>query len=513
MTFLLSLSGFELHTPLLYYFLATLTVFIVDKVLKSRKSTLPLPPGPKGLPIVGNLFDALVLDAEAPRAFWQWSRKYGSDIMFTSTPFQSTLVLNSAMAAFDLLEKKSQIYSDRPHSTLDELTGLDFNFGFMQYSLRWRIQTATTRAFLRRVLQSPSSDDMVETVSLTFGSSIIKVVYGADIKDTTHKYVQSAHKHITIIDESHYLGSFWIDYFPFFKNIPAWIPGVRFNKFANESKPILEEAKRTPFEDTKHAAIEGSAEPSIAYSLLGKLQSLSNEISPDEYLEQEETVINTLGIAYATGNDTTSSSASTFLIAMTMNPRIQEKAQMELDAYLGVSRLPEYSDYTSLPYIRAIALEVMRYNPVTPLGIPHRLMEDDEYNGFLIPKGTIVIANFWATLHNPEDYPDPDIFKPERFLKGGGQLDPSVRDPTTLAFGYGRRICPGRHFNNQAMFLFIASTLQVYNISPAKDENGNFVDLTSCVEYTPGIVATPRSLPCVLTPRSEAARRLIIESE
>ncbi|KAI0796962.1 cytochrome P450, partial [Abortiporus biennis] len=134
-------------------------------------------------------------------------------------------------------------------------------------------------------------------------------------------------------------------------------------------------------------------------------------------------------------------------------PDIQRKAQAELDTLLGQTRLVDSTDYDALPYVRAIALEVMRYRPSLPLGIPHRVMEDDVYNGFFIPKGTTIVSVFVcvityylknlteqtrAILHDPKDYPDPEAFDPERFLKDG-KLDHTVRDPNILAFGFGRR--------------------------------------------------------------------------
>lgn len=74
-----------------------------------------------------------------------------------------------------------------------------------------------------------------------------------------------------------------------------------------------------------------------------------------------------------------------------MHPDIQKKAQAELDAVVGPKRLPDYGDYDSLPYIRAILLESTRWIPVIPLGIPHSVSQDDYYNGYFIPKGTVVV--------------------------------------------------------------------------------------------------------------------------
>ena len=61
------------------------------------------------------------------------------------------------------------------------------------------------------------------------------------------------------------------------------------------------------------------------------------------------------------------------------------------------------------------------------------------YDGYFIPKGSIILANAWSMLRNEDEYgPDPDAFNPERFLKDG-KLNLDVRDPSNMAFGYGRR--------------------------------------------------------------------------
>lgn len=75
---------------------------------------------------------------------------------------------------------------------------------------------------------------------------------------------------------------------------------------------------------------------------------------------------------------------------MSLHPDVQRKAQDELDQVVGPKRLPEFDDHDSLVYIQATQLEAMRWMPVTPIGLPHRVLRDDEYKGYLIPKGTIV---------------------------------------------------------------------------------------------------------------------------
>ena len=141
-----------------------------------------------------------------------------------------------------------------------------------------------------------------------------------------------------------------------------------------------------------------------------------------------------------------------------MHPDVQEKAQQELDEVIGSNRLPVFADRASLPYVDAILRECLRWQPVAPIGVAHKPVTDDEYRGYLIPKDAIVMVNQWYTrhqsltpsgsslgfssiralLHDPETYPDPESFIPDRFIENG-KLNPNVKDPKTIVFGFGRR--------------------------------------------------------------------------
>jgi cytochrome P450 len=89
-------------------------------------------------------------------------------------------------------------------------------------------------------------------------------------------------------------------------------------------------------------------------------------------------------------------------------------------------------------------------------------------------------------LHDPESYPDPEEFKPERFLNQDG----SVRDDPTLSlvFGAGKRICPGRHVVDATIFIVTASLISVFNVTKAKDENGHEIPVNVVVSGQNGPV-------------------------
>ena len=127
-----------------------------------------------------------------------------------------------------------------------------------------------------------------------------------------------------------------------------------------------------------------------------------------------------------------------FFYAMVVNPKAMKKAQEELDRVVGKGELPDFSHKDGLPYIDALVKEVLRWNPPLPFPTPHRVMQDDIYRGYFIPRGAIVIQNVWAIFRDPNIYPDPETFNPDRFLRDG-KINPLVLNPEDRVFGAGRR--------------------------------------------------------------------------
>ena len=148
-------------------------------------------------------------------------------------------------------------------------------------------------------------------------------------------------------------------------------------------------------------------------------------------------------------------------VAMALNPEVQKKARAELDAVVGPNRLPEFEDQQGLVYVNAVMKEALRWQVVLPFSVPHKTMQDDEFRGYFIPAGTVILPNVWygnfsllivlptsaslipfhyrACTHNPELYEDPDEFRPERFIRDGKLDFTSAPDPALFVFGFGRR--------------------------------------------------------------------------
>jgi hypothetical protein len=139
-----------------------------------------------------------------------------------------------------------------------------------------------------------------------------------------------------------------------------------------------------------------------------------------------------------------------FAVMAALHPDEMRRVQDEIDRVVGSSRLPTFEDQSSLPYLQAFMTECQRLYPLVPLSFARATSRDDIYMGFRIPADAIIVPNQWAINMDATTYKNPKSFQPQRWLD-----DPSL--PVPGMFGYGRRICPGRHLANTGLFIAMAS--------------------------------------------------------
>ena len=145
----------------------------------------------------------------------------------------------------------------------------------------------------------------------------------------------------------------------------------------------------------------------------------------------------------------------------------------ELDRIVGPDRSPTFDDEPSLPYMRAFVKEVFRWRSVAIIGgQPHAPVQDDYYNGWLIPKLTWVQGNVWAIHHNEREFPEPDRFNPRRYLKDDPMSRPFPGERGYMTFGWGRRVCSGQALAEQGTWLTVARLVWGFKITPATDVKG-----------------------------------------
>ncbi|KAH9994268.1 cytochrome P450 [Russula vinacea] len=364
------------------------------------------------------------------------------------------VILGSTKATKDLLEKRGGIYSDRPTIPFFEIFQ---------------------------------------------GEQLLAMTYGYEAKGHHDRTIDVAKKLSDLGSRASLPGSMLVNEFPFLRHIPEWMPRISYWPLARIGHALAEEVKNVPMQ-----FLNGVARPSIAFHSLVEAEKL-NEFERKEY---ERAITETLGTMYTVGTESVVSSIMSLFLAVLLYPEVQRKAQDEIDAVTERKRFPTFEDRPRLPFVDALCKEVMRWRPPAPLRTsyrcPHAASEDRVYEGLFIPKGAWLIGNIWAITHDQDVYPEPEVFNPERFLDPNGTL----RDDVTLGsiFGFGKRVCPGRHFVDATMFIVAATTLSVFHIERQRDSEGAPFEFT----YSGGLVSRPNPFPCSITPRDKRAEELIL---
>ncbi|KXN84448.1 O-methylsterigmatocystin oxidoreductase [Leucoagaricus sp. SymC.cos] len=227
--------------------------------------------------------------------------------------------------------------------------------------------------------------------------------------------------------------------------------------------------------------------------------------------EMERLIENMGGMFIADGADTSVTAIKNLITALLLFPEIQTKLQAEMDSVIGLDCLPNLSDKLNLPYLHATLKECLHWHSIVPGGFPHMTTEDDEYNEYFIPKGSIVTGNTWAVFYDEECFPEPMKFDPTQFLMPDSHLrtDKDVPDPDFDAtFGFGQRKCPGMYFGLASYCLSAASLIACFNITPEVGETGEPIPLK--FEYLgKEVVLHPEPFKCRITPRSPEVAALI----
>ena len=499
---------------------AVVVLLLVARAVSSRlrRKGLPLPPGPPGEPILGHL---RIIPSYSPEyTYMQWSKEYGSDILSFNVLGQPVIVLNSVRAAIDLLDKRGANYCDRPRFVLFEVMGWGKTLTFLRWGPEFRmhrrilqksfqkssivqyqpLQERETALMLKGMLNNPPE---WENILRRFATAVVLGIgFGITIESDNDPFIQIA------ADASYALGHGGapagtpVDFFPFLKSLPRWCHD-RSLKFATDWRWAIRNLHDKPFEAV--VASEQRA-PSLIKDMLDQQQCQIEKGQRPELSRDD--IKGAAGAVYAAGQDTTWSTLIVFILNMILHPEVQTKAQGIIDNVVGRKRLPNFRDRSKLPYIDYIVQETLRWCPVSPIGVPHRSLEDDVYNGYFIPAGSFVYANARSMTHDESVYTDPDNFNPDRYisLEEGGLGEPFPNGQ----FGFGRRVCIGKHLAEASVWVAVASMLSSMNIEKGRDDRGNEIEPE--VELTSGLTSHPKRFACRIVPRDERAVEAVRQS-
>ncbi|WEW61993.1 hypothetical protein PRK78_007493 [Emydomyces testavorans] len=288
-----------------------------------------------------------------------------------------------------------------------------------------------------------------------------------------------------------------LDFWPFLWKLPV------------ELLPICREARKlarkhrdyiwTNYSTVKRKAELGKSLPSFNQAIQEKLKEGWEGVSEIEGAEIGQHLL-------SGATDTTASTLTTCIAALCLFPEVQRKAQKEIDRVVGPDRLPRVEDAENLPYVQQLILELQRWITAVPLSLPRATNGFVAWGKYGIPEETGLILNIYAIHHDPALYPEPHIFRPERWE---GKLEAAHAENQLLfTFGAGRRTCPGQKLAEKSLFIVISRWLWAFNISHAKDKHGNKIPINT-EDLRPGVIVRLNPFPADIKPRAPTRADLI----
>ncbi|KAE9973197.1 hypothetical protein BLS_003718 [Venturia inaequalis] len=259
--------------------------------------------------------------------------------------------------------------------------------------------------------------------------------------------------------------------------------------------------------ETRAKMNQGIQRPSFARQYLetAKTQKLSGDYEASSCI----------GMLALVGVFTVGGPLAYFLMSMTHHPEWQRRCQKEIDEACG-GRMPTLADFPNLPTLRACIKETMRWKPNVPSGVAHETEQDDYYRGYFIEKGTRILPLDWAFLRNPAKYPDPDNFRPERWLEPNW---PTYQEPLTqypnikgmTSFGWGQRACLGQSLTQDEMLAACGALMWGFDLKFKIDASGNKIDIP-LNKSNSLLIVKPDPYEMAFHPRTETRKQEMIDN-
>nr|QNS29952.1 cytochrome P450 [Nothapodytes nimmoniana] len=475
--------------------------------LNHRKNgrKLQLPPGPRGLPIIGNLH---MLGNLPHRTLEKLANKYGP-IMYLQLGYVPTIVVSSPQAAKLFLKTHDNVFASRPRVQAAEYLAYGSSgIGFTEYGPYWRnvrklvsielLSNRTIESFaevrrqevgllvnsIKEVAVSNQVVDLTEIVAALIENISYIMVFGR-CKDDRFDLKDIVRKAFVLI------GVFNLaDYLPFLK--PFDLQGLtRQLKATSKALDEVMEVIITEHEEEQHAQsgndhqIQQHHHKDFIHLMLSLIMKKSFSTTHEEL---SHTLNRTNMKAIITDTvaamiDTSHSAIDWTLTELIRHPRVMKKLQQELNDFVGIHRMVEERDLPKLNYLSMVIKESLRLHPVAPIFLPHESLEDVVVNGYYIPKKVRIFINYWAIGRDPKVWSDNvEEFIPERFVDKN--IDLHGQDFELIPFGAGRRSCPGANLGLMHIQLVVAQLVHCFDWKLPEGMSIDETDMTEAFGLT-----------------------------
>ncbi|XP_048036539.1 cytochrome P450 2M1-like isoform X1 [Megalobrama amblycephala] len=482
----------------------TVLVLLLLWKIRGKKSNFGrLPPGPAPNLLVGNLFQFNV--KEAYKYYLELSKKYGSvvTIWLGNTP---VIIISGYKALKETMIGLGEEFSGRADYPLIMKSTL--GYGVMSTSgHRWKqmrkfsLTTLKDFGMGRRSIEERVREEaeyLVEMIKKCEGSAfspadmlsnavsnvICSIVFGHrfEFEDPQFQFLlRTVNTYFTILNSP--LGQIY----NIFPRLVSLFPGKHHQLFKD-----LEEAR----EYCKHQArarmnnVDPSCPQDFIEAFVLKMKEEKDKSDTEYHFDNLVSIVWNL---FSAGTETTSSTIRHALLLMMKHPDVQERVQREIDEVVGKDRWPSIEDRQKLPYTDAVIHEVQRSMDLAPIAVPHKMMCDTEYNGYVIPKGAMVFPLLSSVLVDPKLWKNPNCFDPENFLDADGRFK---KNDAFVVFGMGKRVCLGEALARTELFVFFTSLLQHFTFKAMVPPEELDTKPTNC-----SFGRMPRTYECYAIPR------------
>ncbi|KAK5109673.1 hypothetical protein LTR62_006795 [Meristemomyces frigidus] len=440
-----------------------------------------------GLPVIGSVHE--LPERNSWLKFHEWGQQYGSIYQVNLAGVNHVWITRDSVA-HDLLSKRSGIYSDRPFIpalSKDNRTSEKY-LPLMSKTEKWSRQ----RKFGKQIMDTSGKASYygypeLESIRLLFELITKPAEYNVAMESfiarvtcrlawgtaaPSDELKQRARELLVGVSPA---GSF-ANKLPFIMSLPEQLIKSK----AWESRRTRTERKF--FDIMQQEVAAGMRDTSPAHTPSNPLSSASRS-RPSwmrMFLERKASwgFASELEGAFAVGMHgiagplTIAAPMQSFCLALCQYPQYQHILHEEVDRVLD-DRMPTFDDMANMPVLRAFIRETLRWRPPVPTGIPHEVIQDDMYNGFHIPAGSVIHPLEWSISRDPKAFLEPDEWNPMRWLEPQYQTyrEPLTKFPTIThysQFGYGRRICQGMGVTEADLFVGLGSVAWLFSMD--KDE-------------------------------------------
>ncbi|KAK5064826.1 hypothetical protein LTR84_000660 [Exophiala bonariae] len=482
-------------------FVVVSAIQIIKYMLRDRPPPgLKLIPGPTStIPYIGRVHD---VDPMCP---WFAMKKFCDEYngIFRSTICgEMHIWIGDNDIGYDLLCKKAKIYSSRP--MVPAVPGSDSQGQYLPllaHDDHWRNQrkfahTVLTQGFNQKYYGYVSHEakrflykllvDPKDHFALTdrfCGRISARLGYGRPESAAAH--CKNAGEFIPQISPSGPITNL----LPFLGSLPEWInPSIR---KVRERREKEEKLWKGLMKQVSEEVENGTAPISYAKTYF---ERKSLETGSRSFGFDDHEAAYAVGMLVTVAIFTIGGPLYCFFLAMVLHPEWQEKVRKEYDEVIG-DRVVEVGDAPNLPILRAAIKECVRWRPPVPLGVPRLLEEDDEWNGYFLPKGAVIHVVDLALARNEKLYPDAETFNPARWLE---KEYPTYKEPLTEhprlmghhGFGMGRRMCPGIEVTEAELLVACGSIVGCFELKPYMDANGQ-PKWPASYDFTPNLIGGP----------------------